>query len=170
MNEILEKLSDLEHWQFNINIFRENSLIVKSKKNGNIIIILDKDDIERLKKHHWFWEETNFKKRYVYTHTSRRFGRKKIYLHRFILNAISGIVDHINNNELDNRKCNLRIVSKSINAINRKNISVNKRKAKWGARVMVNHRYIHLGVYDTREEALKVKKEYLLNNGFIKNG
>ena len=35
---------------------------------------------------------------------------------------------------------------------------------------MINNKYIHLGVYPTREEALTVKKNYLLNKGLITNG
>jgi len=43
------------------------------------------------------------------------------YLHRFIIGAEEGdVVDHLNHNPLDNRKGNLRILSKSGNTLNRR--------------------------------------------------
>lgn len=46
---------------------------------------------------------------------------QKLYMHRFLLNAPKGIeVDHINGNELDNRRCNLRTVTRRQNQLNAK--------------------------------------------------
>lgn len=50
-------------------------------------------------------------------HTSKE--SRQIRLHRFIMgDPVGMVVDHINRNTLDNRKCNLRIVTQSDNCQN----------------------------------------------------
>lgn len=64
--------------------------------------------------------------------------KKLTYLHRIIANAKPGqIVDHINRDTYDNRRCNLRIATRSENAIN------NKRRAAAGVemRRLYDERY-----------------------------
>jgi len=56
-------------------------------------------------------------------------GRRKIRLHRFLILGIDDdqnkVVDHINGDTLDNRRCNLRILSKSMNVAHRANLNSN---------------------------------------------
>jgi hypothetical protein len=74
----------------------------------------------------------------------------------------SGFVDHINGNPLDNRFCNLRDVPKAINCQNlRRALSNNKcgllgaspRHGKWAATIMSKGVRIHIGTFNTPEEA-----------------
>lgn len=78
-------------------------------------------------------------------------------------------IDHINRNRLDNRKCNLRIVTPSENSVN-SNISKSnnswckwvrycKTNKKWISRIQYEHKIIYLGNHNTKEEAIKVRKE-----------
>jgi hypothetical protein len=66
--------------------------------------------------------------------SGRKFGQpyarasikgKKVYMHRFIMNAEQGShVDHINHMTLDNRKSNLREVHPTTNQKNRRKKNV----------------------------------------------
>jgi len=73
------------------------------------------------------------------------------------------VCDHINQNPLDNRKCNLRIVDKRINALNSKlrsdntsgykGVSFDKRSGRWFARIYLYGKDKRIGTYATPEEA-----------------
>lgn len=96
---------------------------------------------------------------------------KCIYMARLIMNCSDPkkIVDHINHNILDNRKENLRIVTKGENNINQE-IAKNNTSGysdvcwredanKWSARISINNKRINLGMFDTIEEAAFVRKQ-----------
>jgi hypothetical protein len=83
-------------------------------------------------------------------------------------------VDHINGDKSDNRICNLRAASNAQNQANVaisqnntcgfKGVSFHKHSGKWQARIGVNYKRIHIGKFNTPEEAheayKKAAKEY----------
>ena len=82
-------------------------------------------------------------------------------------------IDHINEDKKDNRICNLRDVSHSINLANQKNpqrnnISgyrgVTKRNDKFQAQIVINKKYTSIGYFNSAEEA---HKAYLKFKGQI---
>lgn len=92
-------------------------------------------------------------------------------LHRQILGAKPGQeVDHINGDGLDNRRCNLRLCSRSQNRCNRKAFRNNSSgfkgvsphrqigsgRIRWQARIQTDSKQIYLGLFDTPEEAARV--------------
>lgn len=92
---------------------------------------------------------------------------KKMF-HRIIMKVDDKnlVVDHINFNTLDNRKCNLRIATKHENARNRRSFKNNKLNVKgvsvapgkrksnpYRARITINGKTIHLGYFATIEDA-----------------
>lgn len=109
---------------------------------------------------------------------------KKILLHRYLFGIINEkydidkVVDHINGDSLDNRISNLRQCSHTQNMQNiRKGGKIigvdpgpNKNK-KWVARIMSNYQGIHIGTFDTKEEAVyaRLKKEKELCGEFGPN-
>lgn len=76
-------------------------------------------------------------------------------------------IDHINGNSLDNRIANLRLATNYENSLNRglrrnntsgiKGVSWSKRSKKWLVHITVNRRIMHLGLFNTIEEAQAVR-------------
>lgn len=77
-------------------------------------------------------------------------------------------IDHINGNKTDNRKDNLRLVSRSHNMLNSHRpsaastsgypgVSWSKSKQKWKAYIKINYKQIHGGYFATKEEAITAR-------------
>lgn len=101
-----------------------------------------------------------------YLQNNYPFNNENVRLSRFIMNYNGNdIVDHINNNTLDNRKCNLRIVTHQQNSMNKKSsknstskyIGVSKNHNKWQANIRINGNLLYLGKFNTEIEAAKVR-------------
>lgn len=57
----------------------------------------------------------------LYAHLTTKINGRTVYLHRFLLNAPKGIeVDHSHHRNLDNRKAEIRLATKSENQRNQK--------------------------------------------------
>lgn len=138
--------------------------IILCDKNSNEIgrAIVDLEDLELIKKYKWCMNKDG------YVIGSR--NNKNVLLHRLVTNCSKDkVVDHINHNCLDNRKKNLRICDKQKNAfnqtVNRKNntsgtigVIWNKQHNKWEARIKVNYKMIHLGLFNNKDDAIKSRK------------
>ena len=97
-----------------------------------------------------------------------KINKKLILRHRIIAYCFLGLqnivgnqngidlIDHIDGDKLNNSVENLRITNQSGNQRNRKNTkgyTFNKKMNKYRAQIKVNGKYIHLGYFDTKEEA-----------------
>lgn len=83
-----------------------------------------------------------------------------VAFHRLILSAPDDMhVDHINGDGLDNRRCNLRLVTRSQNLANQRRVRANKSSrfkgvswsrthAKWVASICVDNKQTILGRFD----------------------
>lgn len=150
---------------------KENDYIVNGDTtiiNGNIII--DTEDLEKILQF----------KRYVSKNSSgyayMNWKGKELFIHRLLMDLPQYydykkkiIVDHINGNRLDNRKCNLRVCNKSDNPINCaiyknntsgvKGVTWMKRLNKWQVIIQCKKEKIYLGIYSDFEEAKRIRLE-----------
>jgi hypothetical protein len=124
-------------------------------KRGQIALV-DDEDYERVNKLKWYAEK---RRNTFYARAYNPITRKPIRMHRFILNPKNNErIDHINNNGLDGRRCNMRIATNAQNLMNvakRLNGSSSKYKGvywykrynKWGSHIGVDGKTIHLGFF-----------------------
>ncbi len=156
---------------------RDTAIFLKSRDGQEIETLISTIDLEKTRDFigNWYpvWSEGT-KSHYVLGYGGLVNGEKKtISLHRWIMDDPEGfVVDHINHNTLDNTFGNLRIVSQSVNNLNRKkNVGVIKYKDKWKASIKFMGENKTVGYFKTKEEAQEkldeVREEVIRRNAFI---
>ena len=105
-----------------------------------------------------------------------RANKKLFYAHRVAFFLINGfvpkIIDHINRNPSDNRIVNLREATATLNAQNKvfKGVTKPKHTKKWAAAITCNRKRLHLGYFDSAEQAheayILAKQKYHPNARF----
>ena len=119
-------------------------------KNCNVIAtaMIDAEDVSKVKDIKWKLSGSG------YAMNTPKFKGGNTHMSRVILDT-DQFVDHINHNTLDNRKCNLRVVTKSQNQMNANYKGVAKTKdGKFYAYIKINGKMLSLGKYVFEEEAL----------------
>jgi hypothetical protein len=129
----------------------------------NEYALIDDEDWETVKPYHWFICK-DYKMFYVIAHTKNSKGKDTtIRLHRLIMDAKKGqIVDHINGEGRDNRRCNLRVCTHTQNLQNQhstcgiskyKGVSWHKPISQWRAVLVFNKKGISLGYFKNEKDA-----------------
>ncbi|AXF52618.1 MAG: HNH endonuclease [Caudoviricetes sp.] len=115
---------------------------------------VDNEDFERLNNYSW---------NYRFSYAANSING---LMHRFIMNCPKDkVVDHINHDTLDNRKCNLRICTQQENSMNKISISdrtsiykgvffANDRN-KWRSKISKSGNVINIGYFSSEVEAAK---------------
>lgn len=136
-----------------------------------LVALIDTTDAHEVDKHSWCLQQYKDKSRHggtnIYAKTA--LGGTQITLHRFLLLPPKELaVDHINGNSLDCRRENMRIASKQQNAANRpkdrvikasslfKGVHFSRQHKRWCARIYINGKGYHLGIFSTEIEAALV--------------
>lgn len=148
-------------------------------KKGDSFII-DDDDYDLIKNYSWTVSKNG------YVSTWDKINKKRMGIHRIIMgvsNTSYPIVDHINRDPRDNRKCNLRLCTYAENNKNRKahgfskylgvaihighykyintkgELTMYKRKPGFVAQISIDGKVKNLGRFKTELEAAKVYNE-----------
>jgi hypothetical protein len=122
--------------EYNYKVENDYVILDLSNRKGEIFkTIIDYDDLNKVInfKYKWYpWYNPNSHSWYGTSTIYKGFdlGKSKsrlLFLHRFVMNDLSSdlFIDHINNNSLDNRKNNLRIVKTYQNLRNRRSKNSN---------------------------------------------
>ena len=132
----------------------------KVKLTKGRFAIVDDEDFEWINQWKWWYTTRGY--------AVREEKRKLIFMHRLINKTLLGFdTDHVNRNKLDNRKKNLRTVTRSQNFMNlnpRKNnssgvIGVQKNKNSWMARIKIGYVSIYLGCFLNKNDAIQARKQ-----------
>jgi hypothetical protein len=134
----------LNHCLINI-IDNENRLICQA--------VIDKDDFNKIKDCKW-----------RYGNGYLRESKTNEFLHQKIVGSKPGyVIDHRNLNKLDNRKENLRYVTKRQNAQNNNGKGywkvIYNGSVYWRAEISINGKRLNLGRYKTENEAIEARKQ-----------
>ena len=132
---------------------------VKTSK-GNAFIV-DTSDLEAVQRYSWCFGKTGY--------LVANIRGKVVKLHRYLLQPLPGqIVDHINGDPSDNRRCNLRICTPRENSRNSRAAWNNKtgivgvrivNGTRYVAQITVNRKTITLGSFPTLELAAAARAE-----------
>ena len=126
----------------------------------------DLEDYDKIKNNCWCITNEGY-----FISTERGNRTKFVYLSRTIMNVTDNTydVDHINHNLADNRKSNLRIVTRTQNNMNRSlqsnntsgvtGVCFDKKADKWCARITVNKQTFYLGWFTNFEDAVKARRD-----------
>lgn len=142
-------------------IHNDYAEIVLRDKEQNIVgsAEIDIEDIDKVKDFKWHIKKSRNTNYVVYNNHGR-----SVFMHQVVLDYYGDKdIDHIDNNGLNNRKNNLRIISHSLNLINQHNESNGVRKVPSGnyqAHIMVNGKDIYLGTFSTFAEAKQKRTDY----------
>lgn len=153
-----EYFEDGDHWTLKITRLRDNEVTYAK---------LDKEDVSTAREYSWYpHHDPNKPDNLIYLKSAGGYR-----FHRVITNCPDGmVVDHINHDPLDNRRCNMRICEVGDN---NRNLSISKRNTSgivgvryraernvWIANRMVN-RTLYSKQFNTFEEALRYKIDVL---------
>lgn len=124
---------------------------------NNQFAIVDDEDFELISKFKWHIQPSS--------NGGEGYAVTKIRMHRIITNAPHGaMVDHINGDSLDNRRCNLRLCTNAQNQQNtegrggtsrHKGVSFNKKSGKWLAAFLFEGRRYYCGLWDDEDDAAR---------------
>lgn len=124
--------------------------------------VVDATDADWVNQWRWFLDDDGYAARRPWID-----GRQVwILLHRELLGLSHGDIregDHIDRDRLNNRRCNLRVATKTINRQNRaalagsssqhRGVGWDKRRSKWAAYARKDGRMLNLGRFDDELEA-----------------
>jgi len=126
-----------------------------------LFAIVDDEDYDDLIKYPWFASKSA-NRFYAKKNPSKGDCKRVRYMHRKIL-GVEGrnvVIDHINGDSLDNRRCNLRICTHGENIRNRAKYGlkseykgIHPKRGKWSCKITVNGVVRNLGVFEDPKDA-----------------
>ena len=146
-------------------------VVIESKRYGQIKIIIDSEDVDKVKNINWSISNCGNGKFYAYSNG--------VFMHRLLMNTPKEFVnDHKNHNTFDNTKLNIPIVTRSKNSQNRKegdktgrkyktprNVYFKKQTGRYGVSLQVEGKEIHIGYFENmaiaEQNAIAARERYM---------
>ena len=159
--------NNLEHKNKIIIGSKYAEVVLNSNKYGELRSKIDLKDIDKIS--NIFWNVYNGTNGFYVSGYNKKTKNTMEFIHKYILDYYGSMeIDHINRDPLDNRRCNLRLVSRSTNQLNKScpknNLlgikGIRMHHGKYQARIMVNKKSISIGHFNTLNEAIIARTEY----------
>lgn len=141
----------------------------------NKFSLVDDEDVEKLNKYKWSVHTDGYAVRGIldkdyYYKNNRKKKILTIYMHRFVMNTPKNMeIDHINGNRLDNRKSNLRIVTRFQNKMNHRLYKNNtsgysgvvwdKQRQSWKATISSNNEILFQKLFKDKQDAINKRQQ-----------
>lgn len=133
-------------------------------------MLVDDEDYPLLSQYRW-WLKWNGRGPNMYPATYVRGHKNKVVVHRMLMSPPDGYeIDHIDGNELNNQRSNLRIVSRSQNNLNQHRkrtyrrmtsryigVCWGARERKWRATITIGGKQKYLGTYHNEFDAVNAR-------------
>ena len=143
-------------------VFQDDHIVGYTQEGTPFYI--DSDDYENVHQYSWYQTSNG----YIATR-DREKGGELLTLHRKVMGARDDeLVDHINHDKTDNRKQNLRIVTRSQNQQNMKvpshnssgvrGVSWSNYHQNWVTQIWVDGEHHYLGAYKNFDDAVAARK------------
>lgn len=117
------------------------------------VSFIDDEDYDEVSKFTWIAQAGST----LSTVYATKSGDPWLSMHYFIMRPGDGLeVDHINHNGIDNQRHNLRVVTRSMNHLNRQGVKGyywDSARGKWYASIMYNYQKKFLGRFELEEDA-----------------
>ena len=137
-----------------------------NKYNSDVYAIVDDDIYDYASRFKWYLDTHGYAVSSI-PQAHNIYGVRNVKLHRLVmfkeLEGTDMIIDHINNDPLDNRRSNLRVCRQKENMRNTrkrkdcsskfKGVCFDKSRNKWMAYLNLNGRRYNLGRFDDEDEA-----------------
>lgn len=143
--------------------FSDDVLIGYGHLPDGTTFLFDADLFDKIKDIKWYVSYRKGTGKPIYI-----IDRYGVPLHQVLFNKKSGFeLDHISLDTLDNRRCNVRFCTHQQNQMNQpiqrnntsgvSGVSYYPARQKYHARIKINQHDIHLGYYDTFQEAVQAR-------------
>lgn len=145
----------------------DNAIKIHLDKGG--VCIIDSEDLELISGYSWHTNAYGYAVAGLWNPDKKR--NDIIFMHRIISRAKKGsIIDHVDGNQLNNQRSNLREATRKQNGQNRIDpgkanksgvvgVQWCKPRNKWVAMIKVDYKSIYLGGFDKKEDAITARRE-----------
>lgn len=132
-------------------------------KGSTVECLIDLEDLDKVAQYRWYGSKGKTGNIYAMTP-----GNQKIQMHRLLMGNPKGLIDHKDNNSLNNRRNNLRVTTSRINALNMRRSRANsglrgvywhEHSGKWHAQCSG----VCLGYYTDKYEAGRAIVRYIMS-------
>jgi phosphotransferase system IIB component len=161
---MIEKVTEICKARKKYNIYDLSGEYGIGYTTNNEAFYFDLEDYDLIKDYCWSLDK------HEYLIACANINREMIKMHRLVMNCPDDMdVDHIYHDNFDNRKTQLRMVTKSQNQMNRK-LNINNtsgvkgvywdsKNQKWQAQINIDNKRIHLGRFNDINDAINARKQ-----------